>query len=109
MPFDPVAGQKAADVATESTRKILEDAGITLKVLTDKLQDELDATETKFFAYQGKVMDQEDVIVWEIRQRARQDAHKLRGDYPAEQIKGKFDISWSLDVEGDKGFDLSEE
>lgn len=31
------------------------------------------------------------LIAWEIRQKARQDAHKLRGDYPAE--KHDLDIS----------------
>lgn len=30
------------------------------------------------------------LAAWEIRQKARQDAHKLRGDYPAEATEHRF-------------------
>ena len=65
--------------------KALDDQGITLSSLASKLKEELEATKTEFFPYQGKVIEKQDVTNWEVRQRARQDAHKLRGDYPAER------------------------
>ena len=33
----------------------------------------------------GETVIEWDEIAWDIRQRARMDAHKLRGDYPAEK------------------------
>jgi len=53
--------------------------------LIEKLREELEAKETKFFAHEGHVNDKRDVIAWRVRQIARQDAHRLRGDYPAEK------------------------
>jgi hypothetical protein len=70
----------------------LDDIGITDEYLARKLKEELDAKITKQFQYEGEVIEAPDVKAWEIRQRARIDAHKLRGDYPAErkhvQIEG---------------------
>jgi len=51
-----------------------ENEGITLKYLTKKLKRELNAKETT-----------DKRIAWKIRQEARKDAHKLRGDYPVER------------------------
>ena len=65
---------------------------ITCDYLAKKLKEELESLETKFFAHQGKVIEQEDVINWATRQKARQDAHKLRGDYPAEKVDLDGDI-----------------
>ena len=62
-----------------------ETEGINLKLLAKRLKKELNAKETKFFSYRGKVCGTIDVIAWDVRQRARQDAHKLRGDYPADK------------------------
>lgn len=61
----------------------MDKAGITLDRLMRQLSDELQAKEVKHFAYQGKVEDEREVIAHDVRQRARIDAHKLRGDYPA--------------------------
>ena len=65
---------------------------ITVDYLARKLKEELESHETKFFAHQGEVIQQEDVINWGTRQKARQDAHKLRGDYPAEKVDLDGDI-----------------
>jgi len=77
--------------------------GITQRYLAKKLKKELNAKKTEQFkgkiiedelGDQGKVtkrIEQEVVIyskpliAWDIRQKARQDAHKLRGDYPPEK------------------------
>lgn len=65
----------------------LNTAGVTSDYLINKLKKELDAKETKFFQHEGKVVDSKDVIAWGIRQNARKDAHKLKGDYPAEKVE----------------------
>jgi hypothetical protein len=92
--MDGEAGRAAAAIAKEETRHILDRFGVTAEYLVKKLQAELDAQETKFFAYQGEVISREDVVAWDIRQKARQDAHKLRGDYAATQVDiGIKDVS----------------
>lgn len=65
--------------------KALDKQDITVDDLAKKLREELDSQETKFFAHQGEVVQTENVINWATRQKARMDAHKLRGDYPAEK------------------------
>lgn len=71
---------------------ILDEGGITDVYLQRKLKRELNAKETKVFNNKGEIVCSKPMIAWEIRQRARQDAHKLRGDYPAEEhrITGEF-------------------
>ena len=61
----------------------MDKAGITLGRLMRQLSDELQAKDTKFFADKGIIKDTAEVIAHDVRQRARIDAHKLRGDYPA--------------------------
>lgn len=58
--------------------------------LAKKLKEEFEAEETKFFQKDGMVVEEENVIDWGTRQKARQDAHKLRGDYPPEKVDHKF-------------------
>jgi len=66
-------------------RKTLDYLGVNDELLAKKLLEELNATEPKTFQYKGDVIESKEKIAWEIRQRARQDAHKLRGDYPSEK------------------------
>ena len=61
----------------------MDKAGITLGRLMRQLSDELQAKDTKFFADKGIIKDTAEVVAHDVRQRARIDAHKLRGDYPA--------------------------
>ena len=61
----------------------MDKAGITLDRLMGQLSDELQAKDTKFFADKGIIKDTAEVVAHDVRQRARIDAHKLRGDYPA--------------------------
>ena len=76
----------------KTMRDILDEGGITREYLKEKLMEELDANITKQFQHEGLVVTADPVIAWDVRQRARQDAHKLRGDYPAEkhQIEGNL-------------------
>lgn len=90
------AGKRAGEEVRRETRALLEDAGINLSYLIGKLQDELNAYDTKMFAHQGEIGDTRDVIAWDVRQRARQDAHKLRGDYPAD--KQEMDANLHIEI-----------
>ena len=67
MPID----QKDLD-GEDPTLKIKK--AVPLETLIGKLKEELRAMGEKG-------------VEWNIRQKARQDAHKLRGDYPSEKIE----------------------
>jgi len=75
--------RKFAESFSSPVIEAMEKAGITMDRLMRQLSNELQAKEVKHFAYQGKVEDEREVIAHDVRQRARIDAHKLRGDYPA--------------------------
>lgn len=66
-----------------------EDVGITPEYLAKRLKSELNATTKTETTYEykdgGSRTVKRTVKHWDIRQRARQDAHKLMGDYPAEK------------------------
>lgn len=59
--------------------------GITPEFLIDRALKELGAMETKFFAHEGVVKDERDVVAWGVRQKARMDLQKALGLYPVEQ------------------------
>ena len=63
---------------------------IGINRLLDKLEAELEACETKVFSNALGVIYSDDLTAWNIRQKARMDAHKLRGDYPAEKFEGEL-------------------
>ena len=86
----------------KTMREFLERSGITPEYLIEKLKKELDATETKSFQFQGSAFESEEKIAWDVRQRARQDAHKLRGDYPAEKHEMEGNIEVEIVNYGDK-------
>jgi hypothetical protein len=78
--------EKAAKTAWERVRVALDERGITLDYLARKLKAELLAKETKvFMTKEGQVVYSDPLIAWDVRQRARQDTHRLRGDYPPEK------------------------
>jgi len=88
----------------KTMRDILDEGGITHEYLRDKLKEELDATETKSFSFKGDVFESEPKVAWDIRQRGRQDAHKLRGDYPAEkhELSGDISVNTGIKRPGDE-------
>lgn len=63
----------------------MDDQKITPQLLARKLKAELNAKETKFFQKDGIVIETRNVVAWGVRQAARIDAHRLRGDYPADK------------------------
>ena len=88
--------RQAAQEAIDERTKALENHGLTFDYLAKKLKRELNAKETKFFQKDGFVIEQHDVVAWDVRQRARIDAHKLRGDYPAEKREHTHSVTGSL-------------
>ena len=88
----PESGEKAAEKAHRTVKESLEKAGITGDYLARKLKAELNGKETKIFLPKGsrKLVYSDPLIAWEVRQKARQDAHKLMGHYPAEKREHTF-------------------
>lgn len=76
----------------------LDNEGITPSYLAKLLKKELEAKQVKVFQHQGKIITSEELAALDIMQKARQDAHKLRGDYPAERKHITGDIG-SLVIE----------
>ena len=92
---DKEDGQIAGDGVFTEVRQALDSKGLTLEYLINKLNEELGATFQRCFFDRGgkeggaKIVYSKDLTDFKTRQTARIDAHKLRGDYPAE----KFDIT----------------
>jgi hypothetical protein len=64
----------------------LDDEEIDARYLAKKLKEELVAEEPKVFKPRGEPISYSKPLpLWEIRQRARMDAQRLRGDYPVEE------------------------
>ena len=85
--------------AVESPVDVMDRKGVTLDRLVDQLDQELSAVAVKHFAFQGVVIDSKEEPDWKTRQSARQDAHKLRGDYPSDKqhhtLIGDLEIAWA--------------
>ncbi len=60
-------------------------AGITTEYLMEKLNDELKASETRVFNGKDGLIYSNPLVAHDVRQRARIDAHRLLGHYPADQ------------------------
>ena len=112
--------KNAVEAIANPVHEALRGQGITPEMLAKKLKQELNAEETKTLKYKG-IIDQSDlprgfkiigtgqdedgntethvmynVVSWRTQQEARKDAHKLRGDYPAE--KHDVDIDGELNI-----------
>jgi hypothetical protein len=85
----------------------LQQQHITARTLAAKLKEELSATQTKLLKDADRLSGTTiEVIDWGTRQRARIDAHRLRGDYPAEQSKVSIDSRVELPPEISEMIDL---
>jgi len=89
----PEDGLRASEKVRLSIIKAFRSEKITASYLAKKLKQELNAKETKVFL--GKeseeVIYSKGLVAWDVRQKARIDAHKLMGHYPAEkhEVTGK--------------------
>ena len=73
---------------------------ITVDYLAGKLKSEMNARETKAQIPKGEkeFAYSKPMIAWDVRQKARQDAHKLRGDYPNEKLEHTGTIVFESNV-----------
>ncbi len=72
--------------------------GITEDYLIGKLKAELESEEEIQRHINKKEVKIIKVPIWKIRQDARKDAHKLRGDYPAEKHEHTGDVIFHSNV-----------
>ena len=77
--------EKILETLTAPLVQVLDKEGITPSYLAKKIKAELEATEDRVFCHRGEVITSEPRIAWDVRQRARQDAHRLLNHYPAEK------------------------
>jgi len=75
----------------------MKQSDVTAKRLVQQLCAELVAVEQKVFSTADGLKYSKKMAAWKIRQGARMDAHRLRGDYPAE--KHELDIDQEMTVE----------
>jgi len=115
--IEEIAGQGAKASLSHETKAFLQaEAKITLDYLAKKLRRELNAKKTTYKKLKGALNDSvllprgakvvakssEEVLIaineiaWGTRQKARIDAHKLRGDYPAEKQDVHHDFAESF-------------
>jgi phage terminase small subunit len=67
---------------------VMEKQGLSDKKLIKKyLKPALDAMETKFFQKDGKVVETQDVIAWDVRLHALDMAFNLKGSYAPKEIE----------------------
>jgi hypothetical protein len=74
---------KAAKEAREEVLRTAKRKGVTLCRTMQRLKEALDAKETKFFSFQGEVIQQEDVIAHGIRLKAVEIALAIHDAMPA--------------------------
>lgn len=65
--------------------RALDKEGITTDYLAKKLKEELDANEVRVFNGKDGIVYSDNLVAWDVRQKARIDAQKLMGVYPAEK------------------------
>jgi hypothetical protein len=90
----PEAGAKASEEIYRLYAARMDKNGITDDYLAKKLKAELNAKDTEIFLPKNsrKPVYSKPMIAWDVRQKARIDAHKLKGHYPAERHQVGFDM-----------------
>jgi len=90
----PEAGGKAGEEIHRRYASKMDEKGITDDYLAKKLKAELNAKATKVFLPKNsrKPVYSDPLVNWDTRQKARMDAHKLKGHYPAEKHQVGFDM-----------------
>lgn len=81
--------KEAAASVKSDINDALTNQGIDGPYLAKKLKRELNAKETKAQIPKGhtEFVYSKPLIAWDVRQKGRQDAHKLRSDYPPEKME----------------------
>ena len=93
------AGYQALKQIRERMPQVLEKAGLTDEALIHKyLIPLLNAKETKFFAFQGEVVETQDVEALGIRKDALDMTFRLKGSYAPTNIQHTGDIIHEITV-----------
>ena len=86
-----------AELSNLSIPALLERHGITGDVLIEKyLKPGLDAMETEFAKFKGKIMDSADVIAWGPRLQALEMTLKLLNAYPREDAEKNAGVTFNV-------------
>jgi hypothetical protein len=105
---DRTAAHRALKNLVEKTPEILERLGLGIESTVDKyLLPLLDATETKFFAKDGVVIEHRDVAALEIRLRAFEVWARLMGAYTAQKVQLSGGLTVDLNHVSDEELDQS--
>ena len=84
---EPVSGAEMLAAMPRSPRDVMEQNGLGMEYLVGLLKKELGAKDTYEKTHKDGTVTKSHHPIWPIRQKARQDAHKLRGDYPADRLE----------------------
>lgn len=83
------AGFQAFQAVKRKMPQMLEDKGLTDGSIIDKyLLPALEAMETEFAKFEGRITDRQDVISWGPRLQALDMLFKLKGSYAPKEIAG---------------------
>jgi hypothetical protein len=83
----PVSNDELVEAILRPIDEAFKSSGITPTYLAKKLKRELNAKENKAQIPKGEneFVYSKNMIAWDVRQKARQDAHQIMGDYPAKR------------------------
>lgn len=94
------AGFQAFQSVKRKMPQMLEDKGLTDGAIIDKyLLPALEAMETEFAKFEGRISDRVDVISWGPRLQALDMLFKLKGSYAPKEITGENGESLRVIVE----------
>jgi len=102
MEKEEAVGYEADYNVRKKTIEILEEKGPKLDRVLLRLRQALNAKETKFFAHQGKVEEQRDVINHNIRLAATKLSLELYDAMPSQKFEhtgaGGKDLDWRIEI-----------
>lgn len=85
----PVSNDELVEAILRPIDEAFKSQGITPIYLAKKLKRELNAKETKAQIPKGEMefVYSKPLVAWDTRQKARQDAHQIMGQYPPKNHK----------------------
>ena len=97
----PVSNDELIQAIMTPMSQALGNEKITPTYLAKKLKRELNAKEIKAFHGKDGIEYSNKLVAWSVRQKARQDAHKLLNHYPAEKFEMSGMIEKKIDIPDD--------
>lgn len=103
---DRTAASRALKGIAERAPEVLERVGLSIEyVVNNCLRPLLDAKETKFFAYNGIVLDTKEIAALDIRTRAIEVWARLMGAYATQKVQVTGGLSLDLNHVSDDELD----